>query len=193
MNEMELLRQMLDGVPEDARPAHAEARVRAGITGAPARKGTISKARLALAGGLAAAALTGALVTLAVDARPPVVSGATYQTGTGTRLAAWTVQPGPSGLLVVTIRELRDPAGLAALLRSHGVPARLEFPGYNFTPTTSLSVIPRSCKSPDMSNMADAELQMKIMPPRPTWYFAWMHIRPTRIGPHAYVYHLPKG
>jgi hypothetical protein len=95
--------------------------------------------------------------------------------------------------VVVTIRELRDPAGLAALLRSHGVPARLDFPGYNFTPTTSLSVIPRSCKSPNLSDKAYSELTTKILPPPPTWRFAWLHIHPTRVGKNSYEFRLPKG
>jgi hypothetical protein len=193
MNEMELLTQMLDGVPEDARPAHAEARVRAGITGAPAGKGTISRARLALAGGLAAAALTGAVVTQVVGHSGAPAASSTYRTGSGARLAAWTVQRGPGGLLVVTLRELRDPSGLAALLRSYGVPARLEFPGHNFTPTTSLSVLPRSCKSPDLSNQAYAELDGKILPPPRAWQFAWLHIHPTRVGRNGYMFQLPKG
>jgi hypothetical protein len=198
MNEMELLTQMLERIPADASPARAEARVRTEIsrvTGAPARtrNGAFRRTRLALAGGVAAAALTGALVAQAVEHTQAPAANSTYQTGSGARLAAWTVQRGQGGLLVVTIRELRDPSGLAALLRSHGVPARLEFPGYNFTPTTSLSVIPRSCKVPNMSNRANAELSAKILPPFPTWFFAWLHVRRTRFGPHTYEFRLPRG
>jgi len=213
---MELLTQLLNKVPADASPARAGARLRAEIlqepspragaagssparrswpgwatrvTGAPARNGTRRRARLALAGGLVAVALTGALVAQAVERADTPAPSSTYKTGTGARLAAWTVRRGPGGVLVVTISELRDPSGLAALLRSYGVPARLEFPGYNFIPTTSLRVIPRSCKSPNMSPRAYSELQTKILPPR----WAWMHIKRTRVGPHSYIFKLPPG
>ena len=43
------------------------------------------------------------------------------------RLAAWTVSEQPGGTIKVTIRELRDPAGLQARLRADGVPASVSF------------------------------------------------------------------
>ena len=43
------------------------------------------------------------------------------------QLAAWTVVPQPGGIIHVTIRELRDPAGLQAALRADGVPASVSF------------------------------------------------------------------
>ncbi len=220
MNEMELLTKMLATIPEDASPPRAEGRVRAGIrpdrhrgvnarratvrrwltvsgpdwasraTGAPARSRARRPVRLALAGGIGAAALAGGLLTQGL------LTGGTTARSTGSRvqLAAWTVQRAPGGLVIVTIRDLRDPAGLAALLRRYGVPARLEFPGHDFTPTTSLSVLPRGCQSPNLSDRANAELQMKIDPPPPVWMNLRLHYVK---GPHGRVgygeFRLPPG
>jgi hypothetical protein len=43
------------------------------------------------------------------------------------RLAAWTVTRQADGNISVTIRELRDPAGLRRMLRADGVPASVRF------------------------------------------------------------------
>jgi hypothetical protein len=43
------------------------------------------------------------------------------------QLAAWTVAHKPGGLIHVTIRQLRDQAGLQAALRADGVPASVSF------------------------------------------------------------------
>jgi hypothetical protein len=43
------------------------------------------------------------------------------------RLAAWTVTKLPDGNIKVTIRELKDPAGLQRTLRADGVPASVTF------------------------------------------------------------------
>jgi hypothetical protein len=43
------------------------------------------------------------------------------------QLAAWTVTTQPRGQISVTIRELRDPAGLQRRLRADGVPATIRF------------------------------------------------------------------
>jgi hypothetical protein len=47
----------------------------------------------------------------------------------GTQLAAWTVSRQADGEVDVTIRELRDPTGLAAALHTDGVPAYVAFAG----------------------------------------------------------------
>jgi hypothetical protein len=80
------------------------------------------------------------------------------------RLAAWTVQRDPGGTIKVTIRELRDAAGLQTRLRADGVPANVVFSHHSFTPTTSTSAIPRACRAPHMSDKANARLQERIMP-----------------------------
>ena len=73
-----------------------------------------------VAGALGAAAA----VAFAVSAAPPAshpVSGPRAQ------LAAWTVDRQADGSIRVTIRELRDPAGLQRTLRADGVPASVTF------------------------------------------------------------------
>jgi hypothetical protein len=45
------------------------------------------------------------------------------------QLAAWTVARQTDGSIQVTIRELRDPAGLQRTLRADGVPASVTFTG----------------------------------------------------------------
>jgi hypothetical protein len=47
----------------------------------------------------------------------------------GVQLAAWTVVKQADGTVTVTIRELRDPAGLQSRLRADGVPASVNFSG----------------------------------------------------------------
>ena len=79
-------------------------------------------------------------------------------------LTAWTVTRPAKGTIKVTIRALRDPAGLQRALRADGVPANVEFLRHSFTPTTSATAIPRSCRAPYLSDKANADLQAKIMP-----------------------------
>jgi hypothetical protein len=43
------------------------------------------------------------------------------------QLAAWTVTRQPGGIISVSLRELRNPAGLQAALRADGVPANVTF------------------------------------------------------------------
>jgi hypothetical protein len=84
--------------------------------------------------GLAAALAVAAGAVVAVTAlapghhqpaRPP-----------GVQLAAWTVVKQSDGTVSVTIRELRDPAGLQRTLRADGIPASVTFFGRT----------PRSCQ-----------------------------------------------
>ena len=77
-------------------------------------------------GTLAAAALA----TLAVTALAPGSHPASGQAGhqpTTVQLAAWTVTKVAGGNISVTIRELKDPAGLQSRLRADGVPASVTF------------------------------------------------------------------
>jgi hypothetical protein len=76
--------------------------------------------RVAAALGAAAAAVVA--VTVAVPASHPVG-------GSSAQLAAWTVARQDNGSIQVTIRELRDPAGLQATLRADRVPASVTFGG----------------------------------------------------------------
>jgi hypothetical protein len=72
-----------------------------------------------VAAGLGAAAAAAVAVTVALPASHPASA----------QLAAWTVARQDNGSIQVTIRELRDPAGLQATLRADGVPASVTFGG----------------------------------------------------------------
>jgi hypothetical protein len=72
-----------------------------------------------LAGALAAAAGAAAAVALLVPSARPAA----------TQLTAWTVTRQADGNVDVTIRQLSDPAGLAAALYGAGVPAYVTFAG----------------------------------------------------------------
>jgi hypothetical protein len=75
----------------------------------------------AVSAGLAAAAL--AVATLAAPAGSP----AARQAQNTAQLTAWTVTKEPGGAIDVTIRQLKDPAGLQARLRADGVPSFVTF------------------------------------------------------------------
>ena len=98
--------------------------------------------------GLAAGAL--AVATVAVLAVTALLPGSHQPGGPPpARLAAWMVSKGPDGTIIVTVRQLRDPAGLQRRLRADGVPASVTFFGYQ----------PRSChRYPRMSAVLMAEV-----------------------------------
>lgn len=132
--------------------------------------------------GVAAAAVAAAVALTATQGSQARHGGSQ---GGGATLAAWSVIKEKHGLLRVTIRELRDPAGLQQMLRAAGVPANVQFLHHDFTPTTSTHDLPKGCLNPRMSNEANANLQGKIMPmdPLPTGGVA-VNIRPSAI-PHG--------
>jgi hypothetical protein len=112
----------------------------------------------------AVAICTAAVAGLAVAAALVLIPGATHTPrGARAQLAAWTVARQPGGLVTVTIRELRNPAGLWRMLRADGIPANVRFLPHDFTPTSG-SVIPRACRAPHLSAQANGRLQSKIMP-----------------------------
>jgi hypothetical protein len=88
-------------------------------------RGRVVRARRrvpAVAGALGAAAAVAFAVSAALPASHPA-------SGPHTQLAAWTVARQADGNIRVTIRELRDPAGLQHTLRADGVPASVTFTG----------------------------------------------------------------
>lgn len=183
----------LDG-PDSPAAAQLYRRV---ITQPPARRGFrlprfAASALIGVATAGAAAAIALALVPAGTPAGP-----------VHARLAAWSVTKQPGGLVVITIRELRDPAGLWRILRADGVRANVRFLPKYFEPTTSASAIPAGCRAPHMSDEANAKLQGKIMPlwiPKPParpahshvqgWSGAWevLAIRPSAIPPGIGLY-----
>ena len=97
---------------------------------------------------LAAGALAvAAAAALAVTALLPAGHQAGRQPPA--QLAAWTVTKQADGTIKVTVRQLRDPAGLQRRLRADGVPASVTFFGHE----------PRSCQRyPKMSAILMAEV-----------------------------------
>ena len=79
------------------------------------------------AAGLAGALAVGAAAAAAATALGP----AGHQPGQpgGIRLAAWTVVRQADGTIDITLRQLRDPAGLQRTLRADGLPATVTFTG----------------------------------------------------------------
>jgi hypothetical protein len=75
----------------------------------------------AMTGVLAAAAGAAVAVAVLLPASHPASHPPRIQ------LAAWTVTRQPGGVISVSLRELRDPAGLQATLRADGVPANVTF------------------------------------------------------------------
>ena len=108
--------------------------------------------------GVAAAALAAA-VALALIPGSPAAPG--YRGGQGrTTLAAWSVIKERHGLIKVTIRELRDPAGLERTLRAAGVPANVRFTHHFFQPSTS--TLPKGCLAPRMPHQDSIKLLERI-------------------------------
>jgi len=110
--------------------------------------------------GMAAAAVA-AVVALALIPGSPAAPGHRGGQG-GTTLAAWSVTRERHGLLKVTIRELRDPAGLQRTLRAAGVPANVRFTHHFFQPSTSLHDLPKGCLAPRMPRQASIKLLERI-------------------------------
>jgi hypothetical protein len=74
----------------------------------------------AIAAVLAVVAAAAIAVTMLLPGHPP---------SRPVQLAAWTVVKQADGTVYVTIRELRDPAGLQRALRADGIPASVTFAG----------------------------------------------------------------
>jgi hypothetical protein len=138
-----------------------------------ARRGRVLRGRgraYRVAGVVGVAAIAG-LTTVAVTgpgrAAPPTASAHVGASGVpiangsgGTKLDAWTVTKGSDGTVNVTIRQLLDVPGLQRTLRADGVPARVAVqPGM---PTDS-PPLPAGCLEVTMSDVANANLQAKIL------------------------------
>ncbi len=88
------------------------------------RRGRAIRARRRIPG-LAGTPAVAAGAILAVAALTPAGHQADHQATA--QLAAWTVTKLADGNVSVTIRELKDPAGLQSTLRADGVPASVTF------------------------------------------------------------------
>jgi hypothetical protein len=88
---------------------------------ARARRRRVWRRQITIMTGVLALAAGAAVAVTALPASHPASPQPRVQ------LAAWTVVHQPGGIIHVTVRELRDPAGLQAALRAHGVPASVSF------------------------------------------------------------------
>jgi hypothetical protein len=79
--------------------------------------------------GVTGALAAAAVAALAVTTLAPASQEASHQGGRQptVQLAAWTVTKLAGGNISVTVRELKDPAGLQRTLRADGVPASVTF------------------------------------------------------------------
>jgi hypothetical protein len=89
------------------------------------------------------------------------------------RLAAWTVTTERNGIVAVTIRDLRDPAGLQRALQAHGVPAIVRFhPGGSLIP---------SCVTSVPSALATIEERVFVSPPAASGDGSLLYIDPAAV------------
>ena len=94
-------------------------------------KGSARRHRRRLIPGMTGTLAVAAGAALAVTTLAPADHQATPQAGRqpAAHLAAWTVTKLADGGISVTIRQLKDPAGLQGALRADGVPASVTFAG----------------------------------------------------------------
>ena len=94
-------------------------------------RGRARRYRRRLMPGMTGTLAVAAGAALAVTTLAPASHQATPQAGRqpAAHLAAWTVTKLTDGDVSVTIRELKDPAGLRGTLRADGVPASVTFAG----------------------------------------------------------------
>jgi hypothetical protein len=144
-------------LPLDAPDSPAAERLYQRITQQPAaarqalRRSRVTMSALA---GVAAVAVAAA-VALALGSPAPA-----RHPSHGATLTAWTVTPERHGLIKVTIRQLRDPAGLQRTLRAAGVLANVRFTHHFFQgPSTHL---PQGCSEPRLPHHAIIKLLENI-------------------------------
>ena len=154
-----------DDVITTVREPFAGVRMRIPVEAVTARGRSIRRHRLqGVSAAAAAVAAAASLVVFAVlpGARPAPVA-----------LAAWTVTTEPGGIVAVTIRDLRDPAGLQRALQAHGVPAIVRFhPGGSPVP---------SCITSVPSRLATIEDQVFVQPPAASRGQSLLYIDPAAV------------
>ena len=131
--------------------------------------------------GLAAVLAVAAAAVVAVTALLPGHQGR-HQPGTnpGIELAAWTVVKHTDGSVDVTIRQLRDPAGLQRKLRADGVPASVIF---GDTPNAQ----PNTCQSYGHPELLQRVITPSTAPGQPRGIAIVMTIHPSALPSNAGV------
>jgi hypothetical protein len=117
-----------------------------------------------------------AVVAAAALAVTALVPGGSHQGSSqpGVQLAAWTVAKLANGSISVTIRELRDPAGLQATLRADGVPASVRF-------SPSRRGQPNPCRGYDGSQALYHKVLQGIRPAHPGNHSTIVIIHPSAL------------
>ena len=145
----------------------------AGLLAAVRRRHARRQRRLLTAAGAAGAAA-------AVAASAAIVTHAAGPGGPpAARLAAWTVITEPSGTVAVSIRDLRDPAGLQRALQAHGVPAIVRF-------HRSGSPMP-GCVIPGGSPLASTYQRVFVQPAAASRGGPVLRINPAAVPPAAEI------
>lgn len=119
----------------------------------------------ALAGAGAVLAGTALAVTTLVPSGHPGVEGSRHPGNplANARLAAWTVAKQANGDIDITIRQLRNPAGLQRTLRADGLPVNVSFAGQSMTGSCqfypmSNNVLTAVAKTPSASRIGGGTL-----------------------------------
>jgi hypothetical protein len=142
-------------------------------------RGRVLRARRRIPGLAAGALAVAAAAALAVTALLP----ASHQAGPQppAQLAAWTVTKQADGTITVTVRQLRDPAGLQRKLRADGVPASVTFFGHQ----------PRACHRYPPSEVLMAEVFGHQGPPLVIHPKALPHGAGIQLNPGHYPHGAP--
>ena len=164
MNDDELMTAVRDAFADVRLDGPVEETVRRGrvLRGRSRAYRAAAVAGVAAIAGVTAVAVTGPGRAAPAASAQAGATGAPVAAGPGgTTLDAWTVTKGSDGTVNITIRQLLDVAGLQRTLRADGVPARVVVqPGL---PTDSATVLPAGCRDVTMSDVANADLQAKIL------------------------------
>lgn len=120
-----------------------------------------------------------AVVAAAAIALPALLPAQRSGHPASARLAAWTVARQPGGNIYVTIRELRDPAGLQSTLRADGVPASVRF--------FPVRGRPNPCRGYDGSQALYRKVLQPLRPSRPEAQYATLIIHPSALPRDAGV------
>jgi hypothetical protein len=155
------LQRMADDAARHARPLPAADVIRRGD-----RRRTITRGALGSLPVAAVAAAAAVAVLLPSGARPVTPAPA--------QLAAWTVTRQASGSIAVTIRELRDPAGLQARLRADGVPASVRF-------MPSRHGAPNPCQEYPASQALQHQIIQSLRPAHPSEQATFLVIHPSEL------------
>lgn len=139
-------------------------------------RGRVIRARRQIPG-LAAALAVAAAGVLAVMALLP---GHPSSQRPGIQLAAWTVVKHADGTVYVTIRQLRDPAGLQRELRADGVPASVIF-------GSNPNVQPNPCQSYGHPPLLNKVITPATAPGQPRGHAIVMAIHPSALPSSAGV------